>query len=174
MGLTLVCFTGAGFLLQAEGTWLTDEKCARSFGNCQAEPAVDGQKSAYTPKPALALLFLLAFFLMKPLNVRQERRFMKMSAGFPLCRTVLLPSYKSEYSSRDVLYLGGQSVWSGQVYLLSQGGSHGNVHTQTHTHTLRKHCWPNLSFASLIETSPLSRQSWLTHSFGSASGRTAT
>lgn len=59
MRLTLVCFTGAGFLLQAEGTWLTDEKCAGSFGNHQTEPAVDGKQSAYTPKMALTL-FLLA------------------------------------------------------------------------------------------------------------------
>lgn len=57
----VVCFTGAGFLLQAEGTWLTDEECARSFGNHQTEPTVDGQQPAYTPKMALTVLVILFF-----------------------------------------------------------------------------------------------------------------
>lgn len=60
MRLTVVCFTGAGFLLQAEGPWLTDEKRARSFGNHPTEPAVDGQKPAYTPKKALTLFCWLS------------------------------------------------------------------------------------------------------------------
>lgn len=58
MPLTLVCFTGAGFLLQAEGSRLTDEECARSFGNHQTEPALDGRQPAYAQKMALTLLAL--------------------------------------------------------------------------------------------------------------------
>lgn len=56
MPLTLVCLTGAGFLLQAEGPRLTDEECPRSFGNHQTEPALDGHQPAYTQKMALTLL----------------------------------------------------------------------------------------------------------------------
>lgn len=58
MPLTSACFTGAGFLLQAEGSRLTDEECARSFGNHQTEPALDGHQPAYAQKMALTLLAL--------------------------------------------------------------------------------------------------------------------
>lgn len=48
-----VCCAGAGFLLQSEGAWLSDEECAGSFGNHQAEPALDGEQPVYAPKMAL-------------------------------------------------------------------------------------------------------------------------
>lgn len=59
--MPLVCFTGAGFLLQAEGARLTDEERARSFGNHQTEPAVDGQQPVYAPKMALTVSVLFFY-----------------------------------------------------------------------------------------------------------------
>ncbi len=48
-----VCCAGAGFLLQSEGARLSDEERAGSFGNHQAEPALDGEQPVYAPKMAL-------------------------------------------------------------------------------------------------------------------------
>lgn len=42
-----MCCAGAAFLLWSERAWLTDEVCTGSFGNHQAEPALDGQEHAY-------------------------------------------------------------------------------------------------------------------------------
>ena len=48
-----VCCAGAWFLLQFEGAWLSDAKRAGSFGNHQAEPALDGEEPSNTSKMAL-------------------------------------------------------------------------------------------------------------------------
>lgn len=48
-----VCCAGAGFLLQSEGAWLSDAKRAGSFGNNQAEPALDGTEPPFTSKMAV-------------------------------------------------------------------------------------------------------------------------
>lgn len=42
------------------------------------------------------------------------------------------------------------SVWSGQVYLLSQGGSHGNAHTHTHTLSLSANTVDQTSHSHLL------------------------
>lgn len=45
------CPAGAGFLLQAEGTWLPNEERAGSFGDHPAESALDGQEPAVDAAP---------------------------------------------------------------------------------------------------------------------------
>lgn len=99
-----MCFAGAGFFLQSEGSWLSDEECAGSFGNHQVEPALDGQESAYNANMAEIEPHPISAPLTgnRVMSSRQQQR-------LHYCRTVSLHSYYPGETARTRLQNGSVS-----------------------------------------------------------------
>lgn len=108
-----MCCAGAALLLRSERAGLSDEVCTGSFGNHQAEPALDGQEPAYAAKisviqevpPVSPLLTGNWGMLSRQQRCLHYRRTVSLDSCYPGERLCSACVYKVFYFLRLVLWV---------------------------------------------------------------------